>query len=104
MNHLDYLLDVLVGERRLLGQLGVGGAAHDDTARLQLLAQLVAGHAPPAAPRLSRVAPVRLRPFLRVELKGGGDARKSTPYLRGVTAAPRSRRSRSGFRRRDARA
>ena len=42
MNHLDYLVDVLVGERRLLGQLGVGGAAHDDTARLQLLAQLVA--------------------------------------------------------------
>ena len=61
MNYLDYLVDVLVGERRLLGQLGVGGAAHDDTTRLQLLAQL------------------------------GGDARKSTLYLRGVTASARRR-------------
>ena len=50
----DDPLDVLVGERRLLGQTAVGRAAHDDALRLELAAQLRAGD---LAPRTSAAHP-----------------------------------------------
>ena len=42
VHDVDHAFDVLVGDRRLLGELGVRRAAHDDAACLELAAQLVA--------------------------------------------------------------